>query len=259
MKAPHIIHFLLVMIWGFSFSQQFSHTTSKEGLPSDHIYRITQDYQGFIWILTDKGMVKYNGHQFKTFTTKEGLPTNDIWDIRITPNNKIWYFSKASTLGYIYNDTVYKFSSKDNGKIFYPLAINQSKNTVDFLDAHKCYFLNDNAWEVKKINATLNKVILPVINNSILQLEYNKKTDSLLVVSKNKNVLKKKFLPKLQKTSIYKGQINDSLYGWLYSKNVFLLNLNDLTFHTVNLPETKKYPRFIYANHTIQLAYLKVN
>ncbi len=252
MKTPHIIHFLFVMIWGFSFSQQFSHTTSKEGLPSDHIYRITQDYQGFIWILTDKGIVKYNGHQFKTFTTKEGLPTNDIWDIRITPNNKIWYFSKASTLGYIYNDTVYNFSSEEKGKIFYPLAINQSKNTVDFLDADKCYFLNDDTWEAKKLHTFLNKVILPVINNSILRLEYNKKTDSLLVVSKNKNVLKKIFLPKLQKTSIYKGQINDSLYGWLYSKNVFLLNLNDLTFHTVNLPETKKYPRYIYANHTIQ-------
>jgi len=46
---------LLFLIWGFSFAQQYTNYTTKNGLPSNHVYRITQDYKGFIWFITDKG------------------------------------------------------------------------------------------------------------------------------------------------------------------------------------------------------------
>ena len=92
MKKLHIT-LIIILIWSFSFAQQYTNYSTKNDLPSNHIYKITQDYKGFIWFITDKGIVKYNGTTFKTFTTKEGLPTNDIWDIKITPDNKIWYFN----------------------------------------------------------------------------------------------------------------------------------------------------------------------
>jgi len=63
------------------FSQQYTNYTTKDGLPSNHVYRITQDVDGFIWFITDKGMVKFNGTDFKKFTIRDGLPTNDIWNI----------------------------------------------------------------------------------------------------------------------------------------------------------------------------------
>ena len=94
MKKRYII-LLFMIIWRFSNAQQYTNFTTKNGLPSNHVYKIIQDYKGFVWFATNKGLVKYNGSNFKTFTTKDGLPTNDIWDIRVTAN-KIWFFQNLA-------------------------------------------------------------------------------------------------------------------------------------------------------------------
>ncbi|GAL82289.1 hypothetical protein JCM19274_1603 [Algibacter lectus] len=73
------IALLLISIWSFSFSQQFTNYTTDDGLPSNHIYKIAQDQKGFLWFATAKGLVKYNGNTFKVFTTKDGLANNDVW------------------------------------------------------------------------------------------------------------------------------------------------------------------------------------
>lgn len=243
----------MFLIWGISFSQEYKHLTSKNGLPSDHIYRITQDYEGFIWLLTDKGMVKYNGSQFKTFTTKEGLPTNDIWDIRITPDNKIWYFSKASALGYIKNDSVYKYFSQKKEEILYPISINQSKNDISFIDTGKNRLLKDGKWANEKIKANIinhkDVELFPIIHSDISQLEYTSET--LFIIDKNNKIVKKTPAPQINKYYIYKGQINDSLYCWISNNKILLFNNNDLKFREIILSNPKKYTRFIYANNQI--------
>ncbi|MEL6193871.1 MAG: two-component regulator propeller domain-containing protein, partial [Bacteroidota bacterium] len=39
----------------------------KEGLPSVNVFDIIQDQQGYIWLSTLNGLVKYDGYTFKTF------------------------------------------------------------------------------------------------------------------------------------------------------------------------------------------------
>lgn len=48
------------------------------GLPSNRIYDIITDKHGYLWIATEKGVVKYNGYEFKVFGTSDGLPTDDV-------------------------------------------------------------------------------------------------------------------------------------------------------------------------------------
>jgi len=78
-----------------STGQSCINYSEKDGLPSNHVYKITQDVHGFIWIATDEGLVKYNGTEFKTFTTKDGLPTNDIWNLFPGTDGKLWYIAKV--------------------------------------------------------------------------------------------------------------------------------------------------------------------
>jgi len=99
------------------------HYTTDKGLPSNHVYRIAQDNQGFIWLLTDKGMVRYDGFNFRTFTTKDGLPLNDIWDIRFTPDGRVWFFTRANKLGYIDGEQVFAFKNADTTETLYPSVI----------------------------------------------------------------------------------------------------------------------------------------
>jgi ligand-binding sensor domain-containing protein len=58
----------------FVFSQlsepqpKFHSYTVEDGLPSSETYFIHQDRKGFIWICTDRGVVKFDGYNFKLFT-----------------------------------------------------------------------------------------------------------------------------------------------------------------------------------------------
>ncbi len=57
---------------GFTF-QRF---TTKDGLPSDIVYYITQDKFGFLWIATDNGLCKYDGYQFEKISINNTSPNN---------------------------------------------------------------------------------------------------------------------------------------------------------------------------------------
>ncbi|SED16973.1 Y_Y_Y domain-containing protein [Tenacibaculum sp. MAR_2009_124] len=261
---------LLLLIWGFSYAQQYTNFSVENGLPSNHVYRITQDYEGFIWFITDKGMVKYDGKTFKTFTTKNGLPTNDIWNIRITPDNKVWYFSKSNKLGYIKNDSVYAFATKTN-KTLYPRAIFQVKNKVGFNDGIFHYTLKDSLWKATKNLISNNeryskqKVIHPTIRFHSVGKKGNN-----IVFYKEKN---KKIFPiekEILETTSENGQINDSLYISIAKQHYVIENFNSEKIHThtyasQNLPRNLKYFRFHNVNNHIQLtgmnfvSYLDVN
>lgn len=91
---------------------QFEHYlsfTAKDGLPSNNIYQILEDRDGFIWLGTNRGVVRYDGQNFRVFTTRDGLPVNDIWQLEITPDGKVWFICKSRRLGYIWQDKVYSF------------------------------------------------------------------------------------------------------------------------------------------------------
>ena len=154
-KQFHIV-LLGCMIWNFSFSQEYTKYGIKDGLPSNHVYKIVQDANGFIWTITDNGIVRFNGSEFKEFTTKEGLPTNDIWEIATSPDGKVWFFCKAARIGYIKNDAVHTFEAANEGTIFFPYKIAEIGNEVFFESGSKWYFLDESEkWQGVEIGDTL--------------------------------------------------------------------------------------------------------
>jgi len=104
--------FLLLQMLLTPMYAQFGHYISfgnREGMPSDNIYQLLEDTDGFIWIGTNRGLVRYDGRNFRTFTTKDGLPANDIWQMEITSDGKVWYICRSKRWGYIWKDKVYSF------------------------------------------------------------------------------------------------------------------------------------------------------
>jgi len=99
---------------GQIFAQEAIKYTTKQGLPSNHVYCIRQDINGFMWFGTNRGIAKYDGLNFKVFTTKDGLPNNDIWHLETDNQGRVWYSSKSKYQGYISNDSVYAFITKDS-------------------------------------------------------------------------------------------------------------------------------------------------
>ena len=52
---------------GASQDVSFEHITVEDGLPTNLIYGITQDRNGFLWIATNQGLSKFDGKTFKTY------------------------------------------------------------------------------------------------------------------------------------------------------------------------------------------------
>jgi len=257
---PHITIIFTFLIWGFTFAQQYTNYTVKDGLPSNHIYKITQDAKGFIWILTNKGIVKYNGSEFKTFTTRQGLATNDVWGANATPDGKIWFLSKSSRLGYIENDSIYSFPSIEKNEIFNPLFTSQVGNEIFLSSATKTHQFLDNKWKIiyeGSYGEITSKTILK--HSKISHFETNLNTDSIAIFNKKNKLLKSLYSKDFLFKSINRGQLTDSLFYWVSETGYQILNLNTLKLiaHTfkneINIT-TSKYARINIINKRLQIS-----
>ncbi|MBP0611579.1 sensor histidine kinase [Chryseobacterium sp. cx-311] len=73
---------LFILCWQSGNAQYASvieNITENEGLPTNYIFNITQDHNGFLWLGSDKGLIKYSNGKFLTYDAdNSGLPGNYI-------------------------------------------------------------------------------------------------------------------------------------------------------------------------------------
>ena len=161
------LHIILLFLCAIIFAQEPIRFTTKQGLPSNHIYDMQEDENGFMWFATNRGLVKYDGETFKTFTIKDGLPNNDTWLLETDYQKRMWYFSKSKYQGYIKNDNIYKFPT-DDGKVISPRFIFKNKKRI---------WLSSNSGYQTLKNDTLKKhfyvsgVKSDIHNNNIKEAE----------------------------------------------------------------------------------------
>lgn len=64
--------------------------TIEDGLPSNECYNILQDSTGYIWIATDRGLVKYDGYNFEVIGVERGLSNLSCLNIKADLEGNIW-------------------------------------------------------------------------------------------------------------------------------------------------------------------------
>lgn len=65
------------------------HYTSESGLPQNSVRSIVQDRDGFLWLATDLGLVRFDGQSFVTYGKKElGIRTNQIMSFAPDPEGR---------------------------------------------------------------------------------------------------------------------------------------------------------------------------
>ena len=64
--------------------------TTDNGLSSNHIYDMTEDNNGFLWIATNNGVSRFDGKYFQNFSVNDGLPSNDAVQIVKDSTGTIW-------------------------------------------------------------------------------------------------------------------------------------------------------------------------
>jgi diguanylate cyclase (GGDEF)-like protein len=78
---------------------RFKTLSTADGLPSDQIYKIFQQKNGFIWFATDQGASRYDGFLFKHYRYAPGhenhISNNQITDILEDKDSNIWIGTEA--------------------------------------------------------------------------------------------------------------------------------------------------------------------
>lgn len=131
------------------------------GLPSDNVYCMLRDQYGYLWIGTDRGVVKYNGYSYKIFDAQNGLSQCDVWDLFEDKKGKIWLSRIANEIGYIRNDEYHKaILGKAARVLFYPKYIRDTGNGVMFLTTFR-----NTVYLCTEVGDTIQKKDLTRVSN----------------------------------------------------------------------------------------------
>jgi two-component sensor histidine kinase len=90
-----------------SAQEQFiKHYTVADGLPTDKVFCVYQDSEGFIWFGSDAGVIRYDGKEFQNFSMEDGLSGNNVHSIKEDNTGRLWFFNSNGTLDYYYHNTI---------------------------------------------------------------------------------------------------------------------------------------------------------
>ncbi|ASB48703.1 two-component regulator propeller domain-containing protein [Alkalitalea saponilacus] len=81
-----------VLVFSYLEAQtfQFRNYDSNMGLPQNFVYALEQGHDGFLWIGTGEGLVKYDGLRFRSFTTADSLAGDFVMSLKVARDGKLW-------------------------------------------------------------------------------------------------------------------------------------------------------------------------
>jgi signal transduction histidine kinase/ligand-binding sensor domain-containing protein/CheY-like chemotaxis protein/HPt (histidine-containing phosphotransfer) domain-containing protein len=78
------------------------HLTTADGLPQGSIYTTLQDSQGFVWVATEDGLIRYDGRELLRYayspSSSSGIPGNFIYDVVEDAHHDLWLAIKDTGL-----------------------------------------------------------------------------------------------------------------------------------------------------------------
>jgi signal transduction histidine kinase/ligand-binding sensor domain-containing protein/CheY-like chemotaxis protein len=92
-----------------SFPLVLEHLTTADGLPQGTVYATLQDSQGFVWLATEDGLVRYDGHELVRYarlpTGRGGLSGNYIFQMIEDAHRDLWIAVKDGGVARWHRDT----------------------------------------------------------------------------------------------------------------------------------------------------------
>ncbi|MEO1514641.1 MAG: histidine kinase [Bacteroidota bacterium] len=85
------------------------HYGVEQGLPSSEVFMALQDSKGYIWLATDRGVARFDGHGFQVFTTRDGLCDNSVLGLYEDSKNRIWFYTFSNRLSYYEEGKIHSF------------------------------------------------------------------------------------------------------------------------------------------------------
>lgn len=115
----------LLLFCNVLYAQDYNqyHIDLENGLSSNNVYNLNFDHLGYMWICTDRGIIRYNGYELKTYTLTDGLSGNDIWHSTMDAKNRLWLQTVSNKLGYMANNKYHEIYLAGITTALYPKNI----------------------------------------------------------------------------------------------------------------------------------------
>lgn len=164
MRVCLLIAFVIgSIVYGKAQEPVWQQYTAGAGLPSNMIYDIYRDGEGYLWFATDKGICRYNGLQFETYATIHGLPDNEIFFFKQDYQQRLWISTFNGELCY-YKDG--KFFTAANTPF---LKLSIPTYDTKFITLHpdssiSIYFSNQQTHFINIKNEKLKTIDISALN-----------------------------------------------------------------------------------------------
>ncbi len=171
----------------YNYKQQF---TIDDGLPSNECHDIVQDSKGYIWIATDRGLVRYDGYSFRNYGVVDGLADISCLNLFLDNNDNIWINtiskniyryeqSKDKIIPYEYNDVVQAHGKQSS--IIQNIIIDKDFNTyINFIGNNAVKIAPNGDTELIYSDNPYQGYILQHIDNYLLRSSDNFNSDNNL-------------------------------------------------------------------------------
>ena len=143
----------------FAQNYEYIQFTTKDGLPTNYVYGVIEDDDGYIWAYTEFGLSKFDGYEFKNYTTKDGLPGNDITLCIKDDKGRIWLYCYKNRMSFLQNDSITIVSEEISG----PPSIYNGNCTFNTIH-YQSFFYNEKG---------LNSFLFGLFDKETIQEEPN--------------------------------------------------------------------------------------
>lgn len=164
-----------------SWEYNYAHYGIEKGLPSSETYQVYQDRSGMLWILTDRGIVRYDGFGFQKYTIANGLADNVNFRTVEDAHGSMWFVGYNGLLSiykngkmqpYRYNHVIRKVALKGrNTNVF--IHVNRDGSVVYNLLRKKTFVIDKTGKVTSHLESLdtavcfyeLDEEVLPQTNN----------------------------------------------------------------------------------------------
>jgi len=165
--------------------------TQEDGMPSSLSYQVLQDRQGYMWMCTNNGVIKFDGSEFNVYNLNNGFPDYGAFHMVLDKFNRLWFVTFSGRVCYFRDNkfTTVELNKSDStqarwicqnnkGDIFISTCtgniyqVNRQGEAAHYINVGYCIFvmecLNDstlvmtNGDSYRKIDADKKQTILPI-------------------------------------------------------------------------------------------------
>ncbi|MCH2232123.1 MAG: histidine kinase [Crocinitomicaceae bacterium] len=102
---------LLFLLAYFPYAQEYASVdyTTEDGLPTNEIWNVVEDTNGYIFFGSGEGLVRYDGKNFKVFDDFSSIDINASY-LTVDERNQIWFANFTSELFCYHNGEIQKIN-----------------------------------------------------------------------------------------------------------------------------------------------------